>query len=235
MTHFSRHRLFWSIYARIYDQLWDTPHLGVVCDHVDSALPPRAPVLDVGAGTGIVTSRLVRSGRAVVACEPDPAMADRFARRQLDVPLLRTTLAELPAAPGSHAVPGSHVVAVNVLHLLDDPIDGLRRLRELSGPDRLVVVVTPDPTAGLLNVAAAQRRAGVPALRVARFVLWHLLLAPLAVLCGVSSRLRLDWYRDVEAQFRAACRSGICEQFGQPRRIADTYLMLVLPGLGEPA
>jgi Dimethyladenosine transferase (rRNA methylation) len=229
VTQFSRHRLFWSIYARIYDQLWDTPHLEAVCAHIDSALPAGEPVLDVGAGTGIVTSHLMRSGRAVVAGEPDPAMAERFTRRHPDVPLVRSVLAELPA------VPGSHVVAVNVLHLLDDPIGGLRRLRELSGPDRLVVVVTPDPTAGLLDLAAAQRRAGVPPWRVARFVLWHMLLAPLAVLCGVSSRLRLDWYRDVEAQFRAACRSGICEQFGQPRRIADTYLMLVLPGLGEPA
>lgn len=216
MTHFSRHRLFWWIYARIYDQLWDTPHLGDVCAQVDSVLPAGAPVIEVGAGTGIVTSHLVRSGRAVVGCEPNPAMANRFARRRPGVPLVRVALADLTAAAASD------VVAVNVLHLLDDPIGGLGRLREVSGPDRLVVVVTPDPTAGLLDVAAAQRRAGVHPLRVGRFVLWHLLLAPLSVLCGMSSRIRLDWYRGIDARF------------GEPRRIGDTYLMLVLPGLDGP-
>lgn len=208
----SRHRLFWSVYARAYDSLWDTPHLREVSAQIDSALPVGAPVLEVGAGTGIVASHLARSGRPVVGCEPSKPMADHFARRLPSVPLIRAGLADLTRAPASH------VVAVNLLHLLEDPTGGLCRLREICGPGRLVVVVTPDPKAGLLDVAAAQRRFGVHPLQVARFVIWHILLAPVSILCGMPTRVRLDWYRGIEAPP------------DEPRPVGDVYLMLVLPG-----
>lgn len=53
-------------------------------------------VLDLGAGTGILTSQLRRSGREVHACEPLPEMVAHLRRALPDVPAVVGTAEDLP-------------------------------------------------------------------------------------------------------------------------------------------
>jgi hypothetical protein len=112
-----------------------------------------------------------------------------------------------------------NVVAVNVVHLLDDPAVGLAHLRAVCLPGGAVIVVTPDPGASLRAVATAQWRAGVHPLRVARFLLWHTALAPLAAVCGMVAQVKLDWLDRLETPVATT-------------PVGDGYLLLVLRGPG---
>ena len=60
-----------------------------------------ARVLDVGAGTGIVTRLLRGRGAEVVAVEPTPGMAEQLHRVLPEVPLVRADGNRLPFADGS--------------------------------------------------------------------------------------------------------------------------------------
>ena len=60
-----------------------------------------ARVLDVGAGTGIVTRLLLGRGAEVVAVEPTPGMARQLASVLPQVPLVRADGNRLPFADGS--------------------------------------------------------------------------------------------------------------------------------------
>jgi hypothetical protein len=78
-----------------------------------------------------------------------------------------------------------------------------------------VLVITPEPRAGLVRVVRAQRRYGSSRRRAVRFVALHLLLGPLAVLCGVSPAGRLDWMgaegESLEGVYRLILRDGQSE------------------------
>ncbi|QMU79533.1 class I SAM-dependent methyltransferase [Streptacidiphilus sp. PB12-B1b] len=60
-----------------------------------------ARVLDVGAGTGIVTRLLRGRGADVVAVEPTPGMAEQLRRVSPEIPLVRGDGDRLPFADGS--------------------------------------------------------------------------------------------------------------------------------------
>jgi SAM-dependent methyltransferase len=196
--------LFWRCYAAVYDSLWDNEMSAAVAASVAAKLPAGAEILEIGAGTGIVTGHLTDAGFRVIACEPSQAMARLFRRRLPDIPLYRR--------PFDQVAFRGHQVAVNVVHLLPDPTDAVRQL-QARGP---VVIVTPDPNATLYTVARAQRRLGVGHGLVVRFVLAHLALGPLAVLCGVSPTANLRW---AGAQ-------------GEP--LLGIYRLIVHPGEAEP-
>ena len=63
-----------------------------------AASGPR--VLDLGAGTGILTGALVRLGAEVIAAEPDPLMLAELRRRLPAVPVIQSR-AEAIALPGA--------------------------------------------------------------------------------------------------------------------------------------
>lgn len=58
-------------------------------------------VLDLGAGTGILTAQLVRLGTAVAAVEPDAAMLGRLRRRLPSVPALDGAAEAIPLPDAS--------------------------------------------------------------------------------------------------------------------------------------
>ncbi len=78
-------------------------------------VPAGAVVLDIAAGTGILTGQLRRAGVAVLAIEPVPEMFGQLRLTLPDVPVVRAVAEALPIAAGS-------VDAVTVgeaLHWLD--------------------------------------------------------------------------------------------------------------------
>jgi SAM-dependent methyltransferase len=63
--------------------------------------PERRQVLDLGAGSGSLTTSLVAAGRVVVAAEPSRAMLAELDSRGLAVPLVQSGAEALPFAPQS--------------------------------------------------------------------------------------------------------------------------------------
>lgn len=74
-----------------------------------------AIVLELGAGTGKLTSVMVEAGHAVHACEPDPAMFDVLEREVPGASSKQVAAEEVPANDGSVDV----VVAAQAFHWFD--------------------------------------------------------------------------------------------------------------------
>lgn len=123
-------------------------------------VPPGSEVVDVGAGTGHLTSALASAGHRVTAVEPDPGMRALTGSR-VDVPVLDGGLPDLPLAAGSVDV----AVANFVLNHVDDPRAGACELGRVSAPGGVVLATiwgsTPPPQAvmwgGLLDLVGAER------------------------------------------------------------------------------
>lgn len=173
--------LFWRFYAWCYDRLWDMPLTADVADAVVQQVPPDLPVVEVGAGTGLITRRLARDRHVEHAAEPAPAMRRRLIERQLRIDQVGDEAIEDLQLP----VRARCLVAVNVLHLVPSPNDALATLLEMAGPGGRVVVVTPAANATLVAVIRAARARGAGWRWAIAFVVTHLVLAPLAAIAGV--------------------------------------------------
>lgn len=197
----------WGVYARAYDQLWDNELTDRTAAFLMALIEPGSLVLEVGAGTGLYTARLIRGGFVVRACEPDRHMYERAIQRLPDAAVEFVSGEEwAPQVSGSVVV-----VAVNVVHMARDPLDLIGRMRVLAGDDGRVIVVTPEPEGTLRSVAWAQLRLGVPFWRVWRFVLWHVLLGPWARLTGMAAKREHLAWADApgECGFREPSGSGV--------------------------
>lgn len=84
----------------------------------------RSRVLELGAGTGLLTERLVAAGHEVLATDPLPEMLAHLRRRLPDVPAALGTAESIPAASRSVDV----VVCAESFHWFDHP----RALAEIS-------------------------------------------------------------------------------------------------------
>ena len=186
-------RLFWEGYSRIYDFLWDCELTDAVADGVVARLRASGcrSVWDVGAGSGLLTRRLVEADFEVVAFEPFPAMRRKLELRCPDVESRPVPVEDIDLTSGEPDA----VVLANVLHCLRDPRAVIRSIDADLPPDVPVIVASPDSGATVRRVAAAQRESGASAWRAARFLALHALLAPLTALSG--SAVRPDRLRDI--------------------------------------
>jgi SAM-dependent methyltransferase len=108
------------------------PYPDALYDELFGRLPHHPRVLEIGAGTGLVTEALLaRGAAAVTAIEPDPALASFTARRLMD-PRLTMVEAAFPNAP----VEGSFDLAAcaAAFHWME-PTAGLTRVKQLLDAD----------------------------------------------------------------------------------------------------
>ncbi|QIX27026.1 class I SAM-dependent methyltransferase [Nocardioides sp. JQ2195] len=99
-------------------------------------LLPGATALEVGAGTGLLSARIVETDARLTATEPDPGML--AAARQVlpaETRLVRAGLPRLPFATGLFDV----VVANFVVNHVDDPRAGVSELARVTRPARQVL------------------------------------------------------------------------------------------------
>ena len=82
-----------------------------------AGLAPDDRVLDLAAGTGKMTRRLIERGLRCVAAEPSPSMRDVFAGVVPGVPLVGATAEHLPL--GDHTMDA--VVVAQAFHWFDPP------------------------------------------------------------------------------------------------------------------
>jgi SAM-dependent methyltransferase len=101
-------------------------------------------VLDHGAGTGILTERLLGRATHVFALEPDELLAARLARRfaaNPSVTILAGTIETYLESCGSGKLDA--IVSSNVLEHLVDDVGCLRRLHEALRPGGALAVYVP--------------------------------------------------------------------------------------------
>jgi SAM-dependent methyltransferase len=105
-----------------------TPHLG-------------ERVLEVGAGVGTMTTRIVAPGRTVVALEPSPQRASDLAQRMKASPAVTVVSGSLDDLDAGERF--DTVVFVNVLEHIQDDLAALRAVRARLRPGGNVVVFAP--------------------------------------------------------------------------------------------
>jgi len=200
-------RPFFSVYSRVYDYLWDNSLTGVLADTIVQELGGiEGTILEVGNGSGLVTRRMVDAGLDVVASEPDPAMRSRFSGRLTGVVCEPWPLEEARSIDGGYGA----VVAVNVVHMMDDAAAAVEAMRRLVADNALVVVATPGAQTSVSSVVRTMRELGASRVRRFGFVLVHLLLMPLSVLtnAGVPRDIHAAWITPPE---RASSVLGITD------------------------
>lgn len=136
---------YWSRQARRYDRVMlvlGRPMPEVARLSAD-AVHGQARVLEVGAGTGLVTSALAGAVQQVVASDYADGMVAALQQRMRaaghgNVQCVQADVYQLPYPDASFDA----VVAANVLHLLPDLPAGLEALRRVVRPGGVVVVPT---------------------------------------------------------------------------------------------
>jgi 23S rRNA (adenine-N6)-dimethyltransferase len=105
-----------------------------------AGLGPDDLVLDLGAGPGVLTVALARTGARVIAVERDPRLARRLARRTAGDTAVRVVEGDLRSVPLPHRP--FHVVAnipfATGTDLLRRLLDEHHRGQALAGADLLV-------------------------------------------------------------------------------------------------
>lgn len=178
--------MFWSAYSSVYDRLWDQPLHHHTIEEAIGHLEPGLRVQEVGARTGLATQRLIGAGFTVDASEPNAAMRRRFAAALPGVPVLAGSVTDLPT-PADEA-PARNVLAINVLHLVDDPSAVIDDLRRRAGPEGRVVIVVPVLGLTLGALTRAMRERGATRRQQARFLALQTLTAPLQAGARVQAR-----------------------------------------------
>ncbi|WP_428263024.1 class I SAM-dependent methyltransferase [Haliangium sp.] len=138
-------RAYWERFAAHYDRslgLLRRP-LPRMLELVGEAVGGAERVLEVAAGTGVVTTSLARAAKQVVATDYAAAMVEKLeaqvkSRGLANVRCEQADLYALPYEPGSFDA----VVAANVLHLVPDLPGALDALRRMMKPGGVLVVPT---------------------------------------------------------------------------------------------
>jgi ubiquinone/menaquinone biosynthesis C-methylase UbiE len=139
---------FFDLWSRFYDQpLVQGAVYRPVHDAVVAAVASAGPtsILDVGCGTGLLTTRLATSipGARVIGCEPSDGMVQRAADRPEPVTWLRGAGERLPIRAGSVDA----VVSTDSFHWIPDQAAALAEFARVLRPGgRVFIAVLTSPT-----------------------------------------------------------------------------------------
>ena len=139
-------RDYWERHARNYDASlrWVLGRpLPRLLELASEAVRGKARVLEVAAGTGIVTSAIAQTSDHVVATDYAAAMVDALEQRVQGAGLSNVTceqadIFELPYSAGEFDA----VVAANVLHLVPELPTAIQALRSVTKPGGKLVAPT---------------------------------------------------------------------------------------------
>jgi ubiquinone/menaquinone biosynthesis C-methylase UbiE len=142
-------KLFWDVYARLYDDLNHVLPYREEMDEVmkaigGEALPANVRLLDAACGTGILLDRLARAYPhwELYGVDRSPPML-ACAQKKLEG-RAKLSLKDLPAGLNGLAPQSLDVVtSVNTLYALPSPRDFLRELHRILRPGGKLVLVNP--------------------------------------------------------------------------------------------
>jgi SAM-dependent methyltransferase len=127
-----------------YDEV--LPFFASMAAQVAAAVPfaPGTRVLDLGAGTGVLTAQALARGSLVTAVDAAPAMVARLRREHPRAAAMVMDAHQLAFADASFDL----VTACFVMHLLDDPGAAAREARRVLAPGGLLALTLPGPPPG---------------------------------------------------------------------------------------
>lgn len=145
MAEHSDARTYWDRHAKNYDRsmrLLGGPVPRMI-ELVARSVAGAGEVLEIGAGTGIITVAVSRTARHVIATDYAPGMLARLEehlRRDgvQNVETARADVDSLDFADGRFDA----VIAANVLHLVPDMQSALRSMTRVLGPEGVLLVPT---------------------------------------------------------------------------------------------
>lgn len=137
---------YWERHARNYDASlrWVLGRpLTRMLEFASEAVRGKARVLEVAAGTGIVTSAIAQTSDSVVATDYAVAMVEALEERVRGAGLKNVTC-EQADIYALHYPEGEFdaVVAANVLHLVPDLPEALSAIRKVAAPGAILVAPT---------------------------------------------------------------------------------------------
>lgn len=137
---------YWERHARNYDasMRWMLGQpMPRMLELTSDAVQGKGKVLEVAAGTGIVTAAIAQSSDSVIATDYAAAMVESLELRVRDAGLKNVTCEQadiysLPYSAGEFDA----VVAANVLHLVPDLATAIQALRSVIKPGGVLVAPT---------------------------------------------------------------------------------------------
>lgn len=148
------HRRFFDVWSRFYDVPWvQRMTYRPLHDAVLRMLARTTPrcVLDIGCGTGLLTSRMQGEfpGSRVVGCDFSPGMLERARRRDGRVRWVRADALGLPFRDQSFDA----VVSTEAFHWFPDQHAALDEFFRLLAPGGQLLLALASPALGLLSEA----------------------------------------------------------------------------------
>ena len=147
---------FWTIYARSYDQIWDSAVTAATRAFVHDGIGEAATVVDLGCGTGLLSAGLGVRGIEVIGVDSSVAM---LARALEGGRITRAVHAAADAVPLEPRVAGAVIIG-NLLHLHPDPAAVVSEARRLLKPGGVIVATWPVPGLTPEAMWRADRHAG---------------------------------------------------------------------------
>ena len=131
-------KALWSLYARVYDEIWDSPLTDLIAfTAFDVSAGPD--VVDLGCGTGLVSQVFVRHGCTVTGVDTSARMLHRAQSRCRISTAVLATVTNTPLPSQS----ADTVLLINVLHLLSDPAAALGEALRIVKPGGRIVLAWP--------------------------------------------------------------------------------------------
>ena len=111
-----------------------------------AGLPRDSRVLDVGCGTGALTAELSTrvAPELITAVDPSEAFVEALSARRPEVEVIRAPAEDLPFEDGSFDA----TLAQLVLHVMDDPVAGLREMARVTRYGGVIAACVWDFTEG---------------------------------------------------------------------------------------
>lgn len=143
-----RHELMWDVYAASYDRV--LPHISFYQEVVDRhcramSQPGIQDILDVGAGTGNVTVRLLGQGKRVTAVDVGTSMLEKLFRKlgettEGDITVIEDSAESLPEL-GDGSFDG--VTALLAFFDMQNPFAALSEAMRLLKPGGTLILTEP--------------------------------------------------------------------------------------------
>ena len=115
--------------------------IGRFVEQLRKHVPPPAPVLDFGCGTGQIARALAKLGWEVTGCDISKGMLEHASKD--DVRWVELDAASAPALPFADAA-FEAVIASSVLEYVSDPAASLLELARLIRPGGWILFTVPD-------------------------------------------------------------------------------------------